>query len=142
MEGNARATSMRVPQARTPVSSRGWPTHPGDDADGGGDVFRAVLPPDHSTGRMSIGAARDALEGLQEVTEGGDPYALAPQRWINELHDVLTVIATRDAQCRYRLDHLSGINRRYLHSRVQELLRDFDQLVDERPLWRDYARPT
>jgi hypothetical protein len=91
---------------------------------------------------MSIAAARDALEGLQEVTEGGDPYALAPQRWINELHGILTVIATRDAQCRYRLDHLSGINRGYLHRRVQAVLRDFDQLVDERPLWRDYAGRT
>ena len=142
MEGNARAMSMRVPQARTPVSSRGWPTHTGDDADGGGDAFLEAPPHDHSTSRLIIAAARDALEGLQEVTAGGDPYALAPQRWIDELHETLAVIATRDAQRRYRLDHLSGINRGYLHSRVQAVLQDFDQLVDERPLWRDYAGRT
>ena len=123
MEGNARATSMR------PFSSRGWPDH-------------AARPQDPSLGGMSIAAARDALEGLQEVTAGGDPYARAPQRWIDELHDVLAVIATPDAQRRYRLDDLTGINRSYLHRRVQAVLRDFDQLVDERPLWQDYARRT
>ena len=137
MEGNARATSMRVPQARTPVSSRGWPTHPGDDADGGGDAFLEAPPHDPSTSRLIIAAARDALEGLQEVTAGGDPYALAPQRWIDELHDVLTVIATPDAQRRYRLDDLTGINRKFLNSRVQAVLRNFDRLVAEHPRWQD-----
>lgn len=84
-----------------------------------------------STESMSLAAARDVLEGLLEVTAGGDPYAPAPQHWIDELHEVLGVIATRDAGRPYRLNRLTGINRSYLHRQVQAVLQDFDRLVAE-----------
>ena len=84
-----------------------------------------------STGSMRVAAARDVLVGLGEVTAGGDPYALVPQRWIDELHDVLGLIATREGQRRYRLEGVLGITMRRLHRHVEAFLHDFDGLVDD-----------
>lgn len=82
--------------------------------------------------RMSIEEARISLERLRDITHFGDPYQLAPVRWLAELHAILDVIATREAQRVYRLDHLTGVHVGYLHQRVLDVLRDFDRLVAER----------
>ncbi len=82
--------------------------------------------------QMSLQEAHASLERLSAITQGGDLYQLAPQRWMTELHTILDVIATREAQRGYRLDHLTGVNMGYLHQRVLDILRDFHQLVAER----------
>lgn len=82
--------------------------------------------------RMSVEEARASLEQLRDVTYGGISYQPAPRQWIVELHEILTAIATREAQQLYRLDGLHGVNMDYLHNRVLDVLRDFEQVVAKR----------
>lgn len=86
-----------------------------------------------------VAAARTTLEQLARRTESGNPFAAAPQSWIDELHEVIAVIAARDAQPRYRLDRLLGIHQRYLHNYVLTILRNFDRLVAENARLHEHA---
>lgn len=84
--------------------------------------------------RMSSEEAWASLEQLRDVTRSAPAYDPAPPRWITELHEILEAIAVSEAQALYRLDGMTGVNMRYLHNRVLDVLRDFDRLVEEQHL--------
>lgn len=80
---------------------------------------------------ISVEEARAALKRLRDLTHGDNPYQQPPARWIVEFHEILEVVATREAQAVYRVDGLLGVTMGYLHNRILDVLRDFDRLVAE-----------
>jgi hypothetical protein len=85
---------------------------------------------------MSVEEGRATLRYLHAATQAADPGTLAPSDWIKRFHQVVRVVAPRDAQYRYRVNSVLGITMGRLARRVAALLSDFDGLVEDNPRLR------
>ena len=67
------------------------------------------------------------LHRLRALTDGEQPYMLAPQHWIDELHLSVAALIVAEDQERFRLESLAGINLTYLHRHVGLVLAEVER---------------